>query len=70
MKMRGTAAEVLVLADLRGVESHGGRRLRRYYQGCWTHYGSRPEIRADPGDSCNGAAGRRGSLGQVAGSRE
>jgi len=28
-----TTSEVLVLADLRGVDSHGVARLRRYYNG-------------------------------------
>jgi len=63
-----TTSEVLVLADLRGVESHGVARLRRYYNGLKTGIMiPRPEIKLVHQTPLSALIDAGGALGQVAG---
>jgi LDH2 family malate/lactate/ureidoglycolate dehydrogenase len=63
-----TTSEVLVLADLRGVESHGVARLRRYYSGIKTGVMvPKPEIKVVHESPVSARIDGGGALGQVAG---
>ena len=65
-----TTSEVLVLADLRGVESHGVARLRRYYSGLKTGVMvPRPEVKPIHETPLSALIDGGGALGQVAGKK-
>jgi L-2-hydroxycarboxylate dehydrogenase (NAD+) len=65
-----TTSEVLVLADLRGVESHGVARLRRYYNGLKTGMMfPRPDIKVVHETPLSALIDGGGALGQVAGKK-
>jgi len=65
-----TASEVLVLADLRGVESHGVARLRRYYSGIKTGVMiPRPEVKLLHETPLSALIDGGGALGQVGGKK-
>jgi len=63
-----TVADILVAADLRGIDSHGVARLRRYVSGL--HNGSikaRPNIRAAYESPCSATLNGDSGLGHVIG---
>ena len=63
-----TTSEVLVLADLRGVESHGVARLRRYYTGLKNGMMvPKPNIKVVRETPISALIEGGGALGQVAG---
>jgi L-2-hydroxycarboxylate dehydrogenase (NAD+) len=63
-------SEVLVLADLRGIDSHGVARLRRYYTGLKNGVMvPRPEIKVVHETPISALIDGGAALGQVAGSR-
>jgi L-2-hydroxycarboxylate dehydrogenase (NAD+) len=63
-------SEVLVLADLRGIDSHGVARLRRYYKGLKNGVMvSQPEIKVVHETPISALIDAGAALGQVAGSR-
>ena len=63
-----TTSEVLVLADLRGIDSHGVARLRRYYTGLKNGVMvSRPDVRIVHETPITARIDGGGALGQVAG---
>ena len=63
-----TTSEVLVLADLRGIDSHGVARLRRYYNGLKTGMMfPKPEIKVVYETPVSARIDGGGALGQVAG---
>ena len=63
-----TTSEVLVLADLRGIESHGVARLRRYYTGLKNGVMvARPDVRVVHETPVTARIDGGGALGQVAG---
>ncbi|HSR12365.1 MAG TPA: Ldh family oxidoreductase, partial [Thermodesulfobacteriota bacterium] len=65
-----TAAEVLVLGDLRGVESHGVARLQRYYKGLKDGVMlPKPVLRVVKETPCTALLDGGAALGQVAGRR-
>jgi LDH2 family malate/lactate/ureidoglycolate dehydrogenase len=66
----GTAvADVLLAADLRGIDSHGVARLRRYVDGVRDGLmNASPNIRLERESPCSAAVDADGALGQVAGS--
>ncbi len=65
-----TTSEVLVLADLRGIDSHGVARLRRYYTGLKNGVMvPRPEIKVVHETPVTALIDGGAALGQVAGSR-
>ena len=65
-----TAAEVLVLGDLRGVESHGVARLQRYSKGLKDGVMvPRPVMRVVTETPCTAVLDGGAALGQVAGKR-
>ncbi len=65
-----TAAEVLVLGDLRGVESHGVARLQRYVKGLKDRVMvPQPVLRVAKETPCTALLDGGAALGQVAGRR-
>jgi L-2-hydroxycarboxylate dehydrogenase (NAD+) len=65
-----TAAEVLVLGDLRGVESHGVARLQRYFRGLKEGVMvPQPILRVVKETPCTAVLDVGAALGQVAGKR-
>ena len=63
-----TTSEVLVLADLRGIESHGVARLRRYYTGLKNGVMvPTPKVRVVHETPITARIDGGGALGQVAG---
>ncbi len=65
-----TAAEVLVLGDLRGVESHGVARLQRYVKGLKDGIMvTQPVLRIVKETPCTAVLDGGAALGQVAGKR-
>src|SRR5512135_3149729 len=65
-----TTSEVLVLADLRGVESHGVARLRRYYTGLKNGVMvPKPQMKVVHETPLTALLDGGGALGQVAGKR-
>jgi len=65
-----TTAEVLVLADLRGIDSHGVARLRRYYTGLKNGVMMpRPEMKIVHETPISALLDGGAALGQVAGKR-
>ncbi len=61
-----TVADVLVAADLRGIDSHGVARLRRYVEGCKTGLMKpRPNIRIEHEGPCSAALDGDSGLGKV-----
>jgi LDH2 family malate/lactate/ureidoglycolate dehydrogenase len=65
-----TTSEVLVLADLRGVESHGVARLRRYYNGLKTGMMlSQAAVKVVHETPLSALIDGGGALGQVAGKK-
>jgi L-2-hydroxycarboxylate dehydrogenase (NAD+) len=65
-----TTSEVLVMADLRGIDSHGVARLRRYYNGLKTGMMfPKPEIKVVYETPVSARIDGGGALGQVAGRR-
>ena len=63
-----TTSEVLVLADLRGIESHGVARLRRYYTGLKNGMMvPNPDIKVVRETPITALVDGGGALGQVAG---
>ena len=65
-----TTSEVLVLADLRGIESHGVARLRRYYTGLKNGVMvPQPQMKVVHETPLTALLDGGGALGQVAGKR-
>src|SRR5512142_2412614 len=65
-----TAAEVLVLGDLRGVESHGVARLQRYYKGLKDGVMvPQPNLQVAKETPCTALLDGGAALGQIAGRR-
>ena len=65
-----TTSEVLLLADLRGIESHGVARLRRYYAGLKNGVMvPRPDVRIVHETPITARIDGGAALGQVAGKR-
>ena len=65
-----TVADVLLSADLRGIDSHGVARLRRYVDGVQEGLmKARPDIRIEHESPCSAAIDAGGALGQVVGKR-
>ena len=65
-----TTSEVLVLADLRGVDSHGVARLRRYFNGLKSGMMfPRPEMKVVHETPLSALLDGGGALGQVAGKK-
>ena len=63
-------SEVLVLADLRGIESHGVARLRRYYTGLKNGVMvAKPNLKVVRETPLTALIDGGGALGQVAGRR-
>src|SRR3989304_9627429 len=63
-----TTSDVLVLADLRGIDSHGVARLRRYYTGLKNGMMvPKPKIKVIRETPVTGLIDGGGALGQVAG---
>ncbi len=63
-----TTSEVLVLADLRGIESHGVARLRRYHTGLKNGMMvPRPNMKVVKETPITALIDGGGALGQVAG---
>ena len=65
-----TVADVLLAADLRGIDSHGVARLRRYVEGVQGGLMKAcPDIRIEHEGPCSAAIDAGGALGQVVGQR-